>query len=172
MLDAYKRLVTNQFEAALCGLNACIEQCPAAGWDAPVVNLKFCQAVFHTLFYTDFYLESSEATFKQQPFHNEHADYFRDYEEFEDRKQQLLYDRPTTRLYLNHCRAKAIQVVGGEDADTLIAPCKFPRREFSRAELHVYNIRHIEHHVAQLSLRLRIDTGEGVAWMGSGWRDG
>jgi hypothetical protein len=43
--------------------------------------------------------------------------------------------------------------------------------DFSRAELHVYNIRHIHHHAAQLSLRLRLDTGRGVDWVGSGWRE-
>jgi len=35
----------------------------------------------------------------------------------------------------------------------------FHRRKCSGAELHVYNIRHVQHHAAQLSLRLRLDGG-------------
>jgi hypothetical protein len=45
------------------------------------------------------------------------------------------------------------------------------RPSLSRAELHIYNIRHIQHHAGQLSLRLRLETGEGVDWVGSGWRE-
>ena len=40
-----------------------------------------------------------------------------------------------------------------------------------RAELHVYSIRHIQHHAAQLSLRLRLDAGVAIPWIGVGWRE-
>ncbi len=59
MVDTLKELITNQFEAALCTLSACIDECPEAAWNAPVANLAFCQAVFHTLFYADYYLGDS-----------------------------------------------------------------------------------------------------------------
>ena len=137
-----------------------------------MINLKFCQVVFHTLFFTDFYLGSGVEDLKQQPFHRDHPDFFRDYEELEDRRQVLLYDRPTTRQYLEHCRRKAAAKIEASTAETLEAPCGFQPRTFSRAELHVYNIRHIQDHAGQLSLRLRIDTGcDGTSWVGSGWRE-
>ena len=173
MLDAVKTLLANQFNAALCTLNACIDRCPESSWDAPVANLKFCQAVFHTLFFADCYLgpgDDKEA-FRAQPFHTAHAAFFRDYEEFEDRAQTLLYDRPTTKWYVEHCRAKAAAAIGRETAESLAAPCAFGRRAFSRAELYVYNTRHVQHHAAQLSLRLRVDHGIDVPWIGSGWRE-
>jgi len=56
MLDVFKHTTTNQFEAAFCTLNACIERCPKSAWNAPIVNLLFCQVVFHTLFFADYYL--------------------------------------------------------------------------------------------------------------------
>jgi hypothetical protein len=49
--------------------------------------------------------------------------------------------------------------------------CGFARRTFSRAELYAYNTRHIQHHAAQLSLRLRIDAGVDIPWIGLGWRE-
>ena len=46
MLDTVKTLTRNQFDAALCTLNACIDRCPERAWHAPVGNLKFCQVGF------------------------------------------------------------------------------------------------------------------------------
>jgi len=39
----------------------------------------------------------------------------------------------------------------------------------TRAKLHVVNIRHIQHHAAQLSLRLRLDHQEDIPWFSSRW---
>ena len=74
-------------------------------------------------------------------------------------------------MYGTFCREKASATIGEETEQTLCAEARFPRRNCSRAELHVYNIRHIQHHAAQLTLRLRLDTDVDVPWIGSGWRD-
>ncbi|MEK6262388.1 MAG: DinB family protein [Planctomycetota bacterium] len=169
MLDTFKELVTNQFAAAFCMLETCNDRCPDAAWDAPVANLKFCQVAFHTLFYADFYLGRNADALRRQPFHHDHQQFFRDYEELEDRTQVLLYDKPSIKTYLDHCRKKALEVIAAETAESLAGPSGFERRTFSRAELHVLNIRHIQHHAAQLSLRLRIDFHQDIPWIGSGW---
>lgn len=171
LLDVFKTLTVNQFEAALCTLNLCVERCPESAWNGPVVNYKFCQAVFHTLFFTDYYLGPDEQSFRTQLFHREHAAFFRDYEEFEDRAPVLLYDKPSTRTYLEFCRRKAAETMGAETEQSLGGPSGFERRKTTRAELHVYNMRHIQHHAAQLSLRLRIDSQIDIPWVSSGWRD-
>ena len=173
MTNALKTLLANQFEAALCTLDRCIARCPDAAWNGPVANLRFCQAAFHTLFYADYYLgiDDDKDAFRAQPFHRAHAAFFRDYEEFEDRAPALLYDRPTMREYAAHCRARAGRAIREETTESLAAPCAFARRAFSRAEVYVYNTRHVQHHAAQLSLRLRLDHGIDVPWVGSGWRE-
>ena len=171
MLATWREMTLNQFEAAFCMLHTCIERCPQAAWDAPVVNLAFCQAVFHTLFCADYYLGETPDALRQQPFHRDNEDFFRNYEELQDRKPELLYDKPSIRAYLQHCRDKAAEVITAECEESLEPPSGFGRREFSRAELHVYNIRHIQHHAAQLSLRLRVDDGVEIPWIGSGWCD-
>ena len=171
MLDMFKTLVVNQFEAAFCTLYLCIERCPDAAWNAPVGNLAFCQVAFHTLFFADYYLGPDEESFRGQPYHQNNEDFFRDYEELEDRPQRLLYDRPAIKDYLQHCRRKVSQVLAAETAEMLAGPSGFRRRDFTRAELHVVNIRHIQHHTAQLSLRLRLDFAIEIPWIGSGWRD-
>jgi hypothetical protein len=171
MLDTVKELIANQFEAVFCTLNVCIDRCPEISWEVSVANHRFCQVAFHTLFYADFYLGPDEESFRRQPFHRDHADFFRGYEEFEDHAPTLLYDKPSIQTYLEHCRQKASETIALETAESLTAPACFARRCFSRAELHVYNIRHVQHHAAQLSLRLRLDSQQDIPWIGSGWRE-
>lgn len=171
MIDTLKESLANQFEAAFCTLNFCIDRCPDSAWDAPVVNLAFCQVVFHTLFYADVFLGANLDSLRGQQFHRDNADFFRDYEELEDRKPELLYEKAPVKAYLEYCRKKAAAAIAVETAESLGAPCDFERRHFSRAELYVYTIRHIQHHAANLSLRLRIDFNEDIPWCGSGWRE-
>jgi hypothetical protein len=169
MLDTCRALLTHQFEAALAMLSACVDRCPEGAWNSPVGNLAFCQVAFHTLFFADLYLGPDEPSLREQQFHRENAGFFRDYEELQDRRQQLLYDRAAIKRYVDHCRRKARDVIAAETDESLTATCGFPHRTFTRAELHVYNIRHIQHHAAQLSLRLRIDFHAAIPWIGSGW---
>jgi hypothetical protein len=172
MLETYKQSIANQLNAALCMLDLCVQRCPDELWNSRVGNLAFCQVAFHALFFTDFYLGGpDEDAFRSQPFHRANGRIFRDYEELEDRVQVLLYDKPAIQAYLVHCRNKATEAIAAETEDSLRAPCGFARKAVSRAELYVLNIRHIQHHTAQLSLRLRLETKDGIPWVGSGWRE-
>jgi len=173
MFDILKELLTHQYEAALSMLNLAVARCPDASWNEPVAKWKFCQAAFHTAFFSDVYLQPSDdvEAFKRQPFHVEHKGDFRDYEELEDRPQVLLYAKPFVLSYLQHVRRKALETIARESGDVLAGPSGFQRRKCSRAELHVYNIRHIQHHAAQLSLRLRLDSEVDVPWVGHAWKE-
>jgi hypothetical protein len=153
-------------------LEACVERCPEAAWDAPVGSLAFCQVAFHTLFFTDYYLGRDDVSFRQQAYHREHADVFRDYEELESRPQKLLYERAAIVDYLAHCRHKFAEMLARETAESLAGPCGIARRRpMSQAELYLVNVRHMQHHAAQLSLRLRLDWQIEIPWVGSGGRE-
>jgi hypothetical protein len=171
MLETFKALTQNQFDAALCTLNACIDRCPEPAWHAPVGSLAFCQVVFHALFFADLYLGRDEASLRGQPFHAANESFFRDYEELEPRAQQNHYDRAPVKAYLDHCRGKVATILADETEATLAGPSGFGWCRFTRAELHVYNFRHVQHHAAQLSLRLRVDHRVEIPWVGSGWRE-
>ena len=171
MLDTFKQLIASQFEAALCTLNACIDRCPDEMWDERVATYPFSQAVFHTLFYADYYLEQREESFRDQPFHRANQSFFGDYEQLQPRDPMSLYEKAALETYLHFCRDKATSAVAAETTETLQSRAGFERRKCSRAELYVYNIRHIQHHAAQLSLRLRINAQVDIPWFGSGWRD-
>ncbi len=170
MLTTYKQLIADQFVAALCTLNTCVDRCPEEAWEQPVANYKFCQVVFHTLFYADLYLDRNEESQRAQQFHYDNRRVFRDYEELENYDPTHSYEKTDIHAYLQHCVGKARQVLAAETAESLQQTVEFPWLNLSRAEMHVYNIRHIQHHAAQLSLRLRLDYGVDVPWVRSGWR--
>jgi hypothetical protein len=171
MLETYKTGIANQFEAAFCTLKICLDRCPDSCWNATVAKAPFCQVMFHTLFFTDYYLGEKDDDLRDQPFHREHRDFFADYEQLQDREPTSLYDRTSINAYLQHCRDKARAAIDAETTESLAARTGFQRRDFSRAELYVYNMRHVYHHAAQLTLRLRLDTEVDIPWIDSGWQD-
>ena len=171
MIETVKRLLASQFEASLCTLGHCVAQCPDDLWNARVAKHPFCQVAFHTLFFADFYLGPDAESLRRQPFHRANPDFFADYEQLQDREPESLYERPQIEAYLAFCRSKAAATIVAETEESLCAPAKFPRRNFSRAELYVYSIRHIQHHAAQLILRLRLDSDVDIPWIGVGWLD-
>lgn len=65
--------------------------------------------------------------------------------------------------------------VNAETPDSLAAPSGFSWRPFSRGELHLYNLRHIQHHTGALSAYLRrVDASlkdrKTLSWVRMGWR--
>ena len=171
MLETVKTLLTSQFEASLCTISHCVVKCPDELWNVPVAKYPFCQVAFHVLFFADFYLGTDAESQRQQPFHLAHPNLFGDYEQLQDREPESLYDGSQIEAYLDFCRSKAVATVAAETEQDLCAPAKFARRSFSRAELHVYNIRHVQHHAAQLILRLRLGSDVDIPWIGAGWRE-
>ena len=171
MHNTLVELLTHQYEASLSTLNLAVNHCPQSSWNERVAAWRFCQAAFHATFFADIYLQPSDDVdaLKRQPFHIEHAAAFGDYEELEDRPQAMLYEKQFVLDYLQHVRRKAQETIARESAEALAGPSGFRRRQCSRAELHVYNIRHIQHHAAQLILRLRLDANVDVPWVGHGW---
>ena len=161
----------NQYEAALSTLNYCIINCPDGEWDQKHEDAPFCQVVFHALFYVDFYLENEEDTFKEQEFHKNNTNLFRDYEELEYQKAQNLYSKNECNLYLRFilekCKEKLLNV---QDDKLLEKPLIRPSIS-NRLELHIYSIRHIQHHAAQLGFRLQLINNKEMIWYSSGWKE-
>src|SRR5262245_61878282 len=127
MSDTLKELLVHQYEASLSMLHLAIDRCPDASWNERVANLKFCQAAFHVVFFSDVYLQPSDDVdaLKRQPFHVEHKPEFRDYEELEDRPQVLLYEKPFVLSFLQNVRRKAQETIARESAEVLAGPSGF-----------------------------------------------
>ncbi len=171
MRELFQRTIANQYEAVFCTLHECVTRCPDQMWQGPVVNHPFSQTVFHGLFFADLYLGQNVESQPRQAFHRQYAAIFADYEQLQPRIPRGTYDQSFVLKYLAHCRDKAIRVVSGETADDLASAAGFPWLNTSRAELHLYNIRHLQHHAAQLIMKLRAEAGEDMPWVKSGWQE-
>lgn len=168
MLDYFKQIVTAQFEAALCMMHRCISACPEEHWEGKIANDTFRQVAYHTLFFVDLYLAPNEVDFQMRDLNHRGGD---------ERGPTLSpgLSKEDTLAYLAICREKMLVTLAAETSESLQGPCGFSWRKFSRGELHIYNIRHVQHHTGQLSAFLRrVDSKladhKALPWVGSGWR--
>ena len=169
MLDNLKKIIANQFNAAMGTLHRCIVECPESMWHANVAINPFSQSAFHALFFADLYLGLNIHEQPEQAFHKQHQIVFNGYEQMQQVKPVKTYDREFILEYLQFCRDKADRVLESETSQDLMDASGFPWIESTRSEVHLYNIRHIQHHAAQLILRLRLDSDVDVPWFRSGW---
>ena len=167
MIDYVKQTLLGQFEASLAMLNNCVKACPEEHWEGRIANGTFRWVTYHTLFFVDFYLSPSKEAFELREFHQHGGD---------ERKPcpaaGLTNDE--TLAYVKICRDKMRITIAQETRESLERESGF-RKNLTRGELHIYNLRHVQHHTGQLSAYLRrvaadhLDQG-ALPWIGSGWR--
>jgi DinB superfamily len=163
--------VLNQFLAVMSTLNQAIQNCSPKEWNEDHFDSPFSQVVFHVLIYTDLYLGRDKDDVKKQDFHRENGTLFRDYEEFEDRKPVQVYTKAEVEKYFRFCIDKGRNEILKETEQSLLGESGFHGRNFSRLEMYIYLIRHIQHHAAQLGLRNQAAGGKELKWVGSGSKD-
>jgi hypothetical protein len=171
MENSINEMLLKQFEASMCMLWQSIQNCPKNEWNEEHKDAPFSQVLFHVLFYTDFYLEKSENTIKDQKYHLTHKDMFKDYEELEDKKAIHIYTKNEIDDYFEFCLQKGREYISYENSKSLFDDSGISFRRCSRLELYIYLIRHIQHHAAQLGLRVQQITQKELQWVGAGWKD-
>ncbi|MDP4221597.1 MAG: DinB family protein [Bacteroidota bacterium] len=167
MSDFLKQILTSQYEAALAMMKQRIEVCPPEYWDDHVSADTFRQVAYHALFFLEYYL-STEAGYSPHELHTKGG------EELGDKASPGLSKEDTLAL-VEICRTKIGESLAPESDESLEGPSGFSFRKGSRGELHIYNIRHFQHHVGQLSGYLRRisiehDLSLKLPWVGNGWK--
>jgi len=166
MLETVKSAIAAQYGAALETLRLAVQLCPPELWDQPARGEgPFSQVAFHAVFYGDCYLGLSSEGFKEQEFHRKNAGRFGDYEEMEDRVPVNTYSRDWIAEYLAFVAGKAREMIAAETEQSLSVPCGFDWLRMTRLELYLYGARHLQHHAAQLSLRVQFAAGAGAKWV-------
>lgn len=163
MIEYVRQILCAQFEASLGMLDDCIQHCPPAHWHQKIANMEFGYVPYHTLCYVDLYLSLSLAEFQLREFHNEH----------DENRFRPKADCPITQElvsdYLQVCLQKMRETIAAETEASLNLRADFDWLEpFTRGELHLYSIRHIQHHTGALSAYLRrLDIN--LKWGHTGW---
>ena len=153
-----------QYDAALATLEEAIGFFPEPEWHRDHPDDPVDRVVFHTLFFADYYLGQGPEGIRNQTFHRNNHELFQDYEELKDRPPRNHYERDACRRYLGFCRDKSRRTLRLTTKAALMGDSGFPRRNMSRLALHIYTIRHIQHHAAQLGLRHQLGGGRALTW--------
>jgi uncharacterized damage-inducible protein DinB len=162
MIDFWRSAIRQQFHAAIDMLANAIEACPDSVWSGKAPR-AFWYLAFHVLFFLDLYLSSEgESQFHPPPpFGRAELEDEGAVPEPEHGKDELLG-------YLEHCRKKLDAVMAGMTEVWVAEPCPFPYRGMSNGELLLYNMRHVQHHAAQLNMLLRQTTDSAPRWVSKG----
>lgn len=163
MKDALK----NQYRAALQTLRHTIEKCPDAMWNDPADGLTaFWRVAYHALFFTDFYSQDSVEAFKPWSRHREEANCLGPvpWENNRAPKPCEPYTRQDMLEYLGYCNDVIDARIDSMDFSAVT--CGFPWYRMGKLEHQLVNLRHLQHHAAALSARLRLKAGIAIPWVG------
>lgn len=160
MTDEWKSIVWQQFGAAIDMLENSITACPEEIWDDGTRDFSsYWYIASHTLFWVDFYLSGAIENFAPPaPFGFEELDPAGVIPETHYSKDELLG-------YLHHCREKCREVIKNLTDKKAEGLCRVGKSEMAFGELLLDNMRHVQHHTAQLNLLLRQKNVEPPRWV-------
>jgi hypothetical protein len=153
-MEMVRPVLKSQYHAALAMLRESIERCPAEVWTNTSHKNAFWQIAYHALFFTHLYLQPSEADFRPWAQHRG--------------KDDGIDGDPYTQAQVIEYWAVCDRMVDDAvDALDLESPQSgFSWYQMSKLEHQLVNIRHIQHHGAQLADRLRAAADIGIRWVG------
>ena len=154
-----KVMIWNQYGAAIETLKKAITTCPEELWFDDTKKHKFWYLAYHTLFWMDYYLSNEGESFRPpEPFGLEELD-----------PAGVLPERPYTKAellgYLGICRNKCRETIFGLTEDSANKPFQFKTATLTFAELLLYDMRHVQHHAAQLNMLLRQNINTAPGWV-------
>lgn len=145
-----------QFGASIDMLENAIRMCPEELWNS---EMYFSGSAYHTLFFMDYYLTLDPVGFQPRaPF---------THSEFEDEAPSLPFSKNDILGYLNSSRKKCHDLIMN-----ISQPLSESRwinesksMDYSIFEILLYNLRHVQHHAAQLNLVLRQKIDDAPDWV-------
>ncbi len=158
MISFWGKIIGQQFLAALQMVENAIRACPLEVWAAPGQTIQWKQnepvgfwyVAFHTLFFLDYHLSESPIEFTPpKPFTLDELDP-------SGVLPERVYSQDELLRYVEHCRRKLLFAIANMTEAHAMERCAFPEHDLSVAELLLYDMRHVQHHAAQLNLLLRL----------------
>jgi hypothetical protein len=155
----WKAILWQQFGAAIDMLENGMLACPDGLWNDRSERPEFWYVVYHTLFFLDLYLYGSlEGFAPPAPFTLDELDP-------KGLMPERAYTKDELQAYLAHGRRKCRAAIETLTDEKALERRAFGWIEMSYAELMLYNMRHVQHHAAQLNLMLRQKTDSAPGWV-------
>ena len=156
MDNEFKQSLWKQFGASIDMLENAITLCPSQLWDT---DKKFWYNAYHCMFYLDYYLTPDPSRFTPPaPF---------TLSEFDPSGAMppRTYTKDELLAYLKASRIKCHNLVAGLTDEIASKRWVNEWRNFSVFEILIYNMRHVQHHAAQLNLLLRQAINDAPKWV-------
>ncbi|MFD2100402.1 DinB family protein [Flagellimonas iocasae] len=154
--DQLKSILWSQFGASIDMLQNAISLCPEDIWDN---EEKFWYNAYHCIFFLDYYLTPDPVNFTPPlPF---------DESEFEDRMPPRTYSKTEVLEYLSYCRKKCKSLIHELSKESIQHHWTNQSKtmDYNVVEILLYNMRHVQHHAAQLNLLLRQQIDDAPRWV-------
>ncbi len=150
--------IWNQFGASIEMLENAINACPNEHW---ATETKFWYQAYHCLFFLDYYLTLEPKNFMPPtPF---------TLSEFNPNGEmpERVYSKNELLVYLQFCREKCRNVISNLTEEGFNARWinESGTMNFSVVEILLDNMRHVQHHAAQLNLILRQSIDDAPDWV-------
>ena len=158
--SSLQKTLWRQFGAAIDTLENVIRACPESLWSDRSRRPEFWYIAYHTIFWLDLYMSEgeSEKDFRPPtPYTLTELD--------PDGRPERIYTLAELMDYLRYSRRKCKESIArltDESAHNRVAPM---RPQLTQLELHMYTMRHVQHHAAQLNLVLRQVTDSATGWV-------
>ena len=170
MNNYWQTVIGRQFAAAIQMVQLAIRACPDDLWDDRKEGSPFWHLAYHALFYTDFYLSEDEKKFRPREYHEDKANFLPgDYQEYGGivTTPRKAFTRDQLLDYADHCLGKCQETFDKLSDDRALERCGFWWYKLNVGEFLLNNLRHTQHHAAQLILLLRRRADIGIDWLGS-----
>ncbi len=156
----------SQFHAALGMLRQTVDRCPEALWVDESNPNRFWHVAYHSLFYVHLYLQRTLEDFRPWPGHRPNHQYLGATPQPPHELPQLgaPYTRQEILAYLDFCHAEVDARLADLDPGL---PSGFHWLPFGKLELQIYNLRHLQQQVGELSGRLQDSAGVALDWVGT-----
>lgn len=163
MINAFRESLWKQFGASIDMLGNAIALWPETNWNT---HKRFFYTAYHCLVFLDYYLTIPYKDFASSlPFTITPS-----YEAIEGAIDDLIpnkiYSKKELLDYLKTSREKCHQFIAGLTEEKLKERWIEPGgRNYSVLELIFYNMRHVQHHAAQLNMLLRQEINRAPDWV-------
>ena len=155
----WREVLWGQMGGAIDSLESAMILCPDHIWGDRSREPEFWYLVYHTLFFLDYYTSKSPDGFAPpEPFTLSEADPA-------GVLPERVYTKGELHTYLDHGREKCRAAIAAMTEETAREIRRFPSIEGPALEIHLSNMRHIQHHAAQLNLILRQKIDNAPRWV-------
>ncbi|HLW20852.1 MAG TPA: DinB family protein [Cyclobacteriaceae bacterium] len=158
-------ILASQYKASLGMLRQAVERVPQEVWNNEDYSNPNWKIAYHVIWGVKFYLGASAENYV--PFENaiEGAESLGGYQDWENPEEGVIVEGFHTKeellSFISQLEDELISAINGLPLED---PSGFEWYPYSRLELHINSIRHIQHHTAQIIERLKAKGITGFPW--------